>query len=124
MNRRVFVLAAVGVLGVLGGCATAPRTLRFAPAGAALGELETIYGARAGREALTVRVASHGCTAKADFAFYVERKGEALTLAFGRRRLDACRSLAAGTTELTFTWAELGVPPGAPVVLLNPLVGG
>ncbi|HVI34072.1 hypothetical protein [Phenylobacterium sp.] len=119
MNRRVFVLAALA----LGGCATAPRTVVGA-GGAALAELETLQGARAGREALTIRVASRGCTGKADFAFHVERKGGAVTLAFGRRRLDPCRSLAGGTTELSFTWAELGVPPGARVVLLNPLAGG
>ena len=118
MNRRGFVLAAAAVLG---GCATAPRSLVGA-GGAALAELETIQGARAGREALTIRVASRGCTGKADFAFHVERKGGAVTLAFGRRRLDPCRSLVGGATQLTFTWAELGVPPGARVVLLNPLV--
>ena len=122
MNRRVFVLAAAAALGALCGCATGAPTV-LAPAGAALAELEPLHAARAGREALTIRVASHGCTAKADFAFYLERKGEALTLAFGRRRLDGCRSLAGGTTELTFTWAELGVPPRTPVFLLNPLLG-
>jgi len=67
-------------------------------------------------------VASNGCTAKADFAFYVERRAEAVTLAFGRKRIDTCKSFAMGKAELTFTWAELGVPPRTPVFLLNPLV--
>jgi hypothetical protein len=120
MNRRVFVLAALAAAG----CATAPPPPRIqiqAPAGVALAELEPLYAADAGREALTIRVASSGCTTKADFAFYVERRGEAVTLAFGRKKLDACRSFAAGHIDLRFTWAELGVGPRTPVFLLNPL---
>lgn len=119
MNRRLFVLAALA----LTGCATAAVPLRIvAPSGSPLAELEPIYMADAGRDMLTIRVASNGCTAKADFAFYLERKGEALTLAFGRRRVDTCRSFAAGHADLQFTWEELGVPPHAPVFLLNPFV--
>ena len=39
----------------------------------------------------------------------VERRGEAVTLAFGRKRIDTCKSFAMGSADLTFTWAELGV---------------
>lgn len=117
MNRRLFVLAAL----VVCGCATpAPRVI--APAGSDFGELEPLYRADAERDALIISVASNGCTAKADFTFYVERKGEAVTLAFGRKRLDTCKSFAAGRTDLSFTWAELGVTPRTPVFLLNPLL--
>lgn len=120
MNRRVFVLAALAATG----CATVPPPQRIqiqAPAGVALAELEPLYMADASRETLTIRVASSGCTTKADFAFYLERKGQAVTLAFGRKKLDACRSFAPGHIDLRFTWAELGVPPRTPVFLLNPL---
>jgi hypothetical protein len=117
MDRRLFLIAALA----LAGCATAPPPI-LAPAGSALGELEPIYVARAGREALTIEVSSNGCTTKADFAFYVERKGGAVTLAFGRKRLDGCRSFAMDKSELSFTWAELGVDGRTPVFLLNPLV--
>ena len=117
MNRRAFILASLA----LAGCATAPRPA-VTPVALGLGELEPLYRAEAGREALTISVASNGCTAKADFAFYVERKGEAVTLAFGRKRLDPCKSFAMGRVDLAFTWAELGLPPQTPVFLLNPLV--
>jgi hypothetical protein len=116
MNRRAFVLAALA----LSGCATGGVRVS-APAGSGLSELESLYFAKAGREALTISVASNGCTAKADFAFYVERKGQAVTLAFGRKRIDSCKSFAMGKTELTFSWAELGVPARTQVFLLNPL---
>ena len=130
MHRRAFILAALA----LSGCASAPPTVappivpappaRAPTATAAtspLAELEPLYRADAGREALTISVASHGCTTKGDFAFYVERKGEAVTLAFGRKRIDSCKSFAMGKTELSFTWAELGVPPRTQVFLLNPV---
>ena len=117
MNRRLFALAAMA----LGGCATAPSLPTVTPAPKAYGELEPLYSAQAGRDALTIQVGSNGCTAKADFAFYVERRGEAVTLAFGRRRVDPCRSFVQGKTALSFTWEELGLAPRGSVVLLNPL---
>ena len=117
MNRRVFTLAALA----LTGCATvSPPSVR--PAASGLLELEPLHRADAGREGLTISVASNGCTAKADFAFYAERKGQALSLAFARKRVESCKSFAMGKTDLIFTWAELGVEPRTPVFLLNPLV--
>jgi hypothetical protein len=132
MNRRLFVLAALA----LTGCATAkplptrptptpapaPRPAPIpAPLGAPLAELEPLYAAQAGRDAITIRVSSNGCTSRGDFAFYVERRGEAVTLAFGRKHVDTCRSFAMGHIDLVFTWAELGLAPRTPVFLLNPL---
>jgi hypothetical protein len=119
MNRRHFLLAALAV----SGCASLPAPRTLSPAETALAELEPLYAAVARRDAITIRVSSHGCTAKADFAFYVERRGQAVTLAFARKRLDTCKSFAMGKTEFIFTWAELGLDPRAPVFLLNPLVG-
>jgi hypothetical protein len=117
MNRRLFVLTALA----LGGCATVAGPPVVAPAQQILGELEPLFLAQAGREALAIQVTSNGCTAKADFAFYVERRGAKVTLAFGRKRVDRCRSFAMEKADLVFTWAELGLDPRVPVFLLNPL---
>jgi len=129
MNRRLFVLAALA----LSGCATAgpqankpsaaptETTLHPPPAQSVLGELEPLYRAEAGRDAITIRVSSNGCTSRGDFAFFIERRGDAVTLAFGRKRVDTCRAFAMGHADLTFTWAELGLAPHTPVFLLNPL---
>lgn len=116
MDRRLFLIACLAAAG----CATLPPP-QPAPTGP-YGELEPVYAARAGRDALTLRVGSNGCTAKADFAFYLERKGETVQIAFARRKLDPCKSFAQGSTELDFTWAELGLAPRSPVFLLNPLL--
>jgi hypothetical protein len=117
MNRRLFVLAALAV----GGCATVAAPPAGAPAPRGFEELEPLYSAQAGREALTIRVSSNGCTAKADFAFYVERRGDAVTLAFGRKHVDACKSFVMDQTDLAFSWEELGLGSRTPVFLLNPL---
>ena len=116
MNRRLFVLAALA----LSGCATT----RVVTAAAPLAELEPLYSAVAGPDGLTIEVASNGCTAKADFTFYLERRGGAVSVAFARKRIDTCKSFAAGRTELSFGWADLGLAPRTPLFLLNPLEPG
>jgi hypothetical protein len=117
MTRRRLILAATAL--VLAGCATTPVV---AP-GPGPAELEAVHAVTASRAALTVRVASNGCTRREDFAFYVEHKGGATTVAFARKRLDRCRSLAAGYADLVFTLQELGIAPNVPVFVLNPLAG-
>ncbi|MGA0607347.1 hypothetical protein ACO2Q0_15255 [Phenylobacterium sp. VNQ135] len=117
MNRRWVVL---GLLG-LAGCATLPPPRLLTPAAGTMAELEPLYLAWPTAQGLTIRVASRGCTAKADWTFYVERDGHTARLAFARKGLDVCRS-SGGQVDLAFTWAELGLTRGAEVALLNPLV--
>jgi hypothetical protein len=85
--------------------------------------LEPILAASAGRDGVTIRVRSMGCTTKTDFAFYVERRTAGSTLAFARKRVDVCKSRYAPPLNLTFTYAELGLDPTRPIFLLNPLGG-
>jgi hypothetical protein len=138
VNRRLFVLASLA----LGGCASVGAAPPAAPPPAALppppatptpatpatpaappgplAELEPLRSARATREGLSIRVASQGCTAKPDFAFYVERRAGSASLAFGRRHVDTCKR-PGGEAEIVFSWSELGLDPKAPVFVLNPL---
>ena len=115
MNRRLVIVAS---LSLLTACATTGRAPPLAPA--AYEELEPVFAATAGKGLLTLSAASNGCTKKEDFAFYVERRGGAVTIAFARKRLDTCASFAAGRTDLVFTYEELGLAPGAPFFILNP----
>lgn len=120
MNRRAVLMSfAAGLL--LAGCATQSWTPVHVEPLTPMGELEPLYSAVAGKDALTIQVASNGCTQKEDFAFYVEQRAGQPTVSFARKSLDRCRSFAMGRTELTFTWVELGLASRAAVFLLNPL---
>ena len=116
MNRRILLIA--GAL-LLSGCVT---TRVAAPEGAGFDLLEPVYAAVAGKDALTIRVASNGCTKKEDFAFFLEKTPAGPRVAFGRKTLDMCKSFAMGSTELSFTWTELGLDSRANVFVANPLV--
>jgi hypothetical protein len=90
---------------------------------APLEELEPLYAVQKGREGLTIRVKTAGCTAKADFAVYVERRGGSVGVAFGRKQVETCKPAIPGQADLAFSWAELGLAPSTPVLVLNPMAG-
>jgi hypothetical protein len=117
LSRRGFVFAGTAL--TLAGCATTPALLAAAP-GEAFPELEPLLAANAGPDALTIRVVSKGCAAKADFVFRVDRKDGHAVVAFARRRLETCKG-AAGSTELRFTYDELGLTHADRIVIANPL---
>jgi hypothetical protein len=103
----------------LSGCATTrPRLLPAAP-DEVLAELEPVAIVETAAEALTIRVKSKGCAAKADFVFRVDRKIGHAVVAFARRRLETCKG-SAGWAELRFSYDELGVGPGEHIVIANP----
>jgi hypothetical protein len=118
MNRRALLIA--GAM-LLTGCASlAPRIA--APEAAGFELLEPLYAASARADVLAIRVASNGCTKREDFAFFVEKTPAGPRIAFGRKQVDRCRTLAQGQIELTFTWAELGLDGRATVFLANPVI--
>jgi len=113
MDRRAFLLGA-------GAVAMAPAALAQDAPEPAPAELEPVHKVVADRRGLTVRVTTHGCTAKADFAHFTEPKGQTTTIAFARRRLDRCGQRA-GQLDILFSYEELGLAPDEPVMVLNPL---
>lgn len=116
MNRRSLIIAGAGTL-LLAGCA--PRAVYSSP-DAGMVELEPLIAASVAADSLTIRVMSNGCTTKADFAWFVEGKANRYAVAFGRRKLDACKAVAR-QVDLTFGFAELGLPKRAAVAVVNPL---
>ncbi|PIB93326.1 hypothetical protein [Caulobacter sp. FWC2] len=115
LSRRGLVLAGAAL--VLAGCATTPVLLAAAP-GEAFPELEPLLAAKAGSDALTVRVASKGCATKADFVFRVDRHDGHAVVAFARRRLETCKGPSVAV-ELRFTYDELGLTHADRIVIAN-----
>lgn len=104
----------------LAGCATTPTLMAATPA-EAFPELEPLLAASAGPDALTIRVTSKGCAARADFVFRVDRKNGRAVVAFARRRLETCRG-PAGAAVLRFTYDELGLTHADRIVIANEVI--
>jgi len=73
---------------------------------------------------MSVEVASRGCAAPPDLAFFIERRNGVATVAFARRRLQTCREAPGGWVEVAFSREALGLKPHEPVFVLNPLWSG
>ncbi len=106
---------------VLAGCATAARPVLLPAAPDEIwAELELVAIIESGPDALTIGVRSRGCAAKADFVFRVDRRGGHAVVAFARRRVETCKG-PLGQASLRFGYDELGLHPGEPVVIANPI---
>ncbi|MDO9335058.1 MAG: hypothetical protein Q7T61_01530 [Caulobacter sp.] len=114
MTRRHALLAA---LFLVSACAT---KVVYSSPDAGMVELEPLLGAEVRADSLVIRVTSTGCTTKADIAWFVERLGNRVAVAFGRNRIDACKA-APTPMEIAFSYAELGLKPGQSVAIVNPL---
>ena len=112
---------ATGLLLALGGCAGRGGITLVTTAGGEAGGLESLRAVTAEPMGLTIRVASSGCTTKADFAFYVDPTGRRPTIAFARKHLDVCHAPDPGEVMLTFSYGELGLVGRGMLVVLNPL---
>ena len=111
MNRRALLLALTASV------LAAPVLAQDEPAPA---ELEPVHKIIADKRGLTIRVTTRGCTKKADFAHFTEPRGQTVTIAFARKRLDRCGQRA-GQLDILFSYAELGLTKDQPVMVLNPL---
>jgi hypothetical protein len=81
---------------------------------------EVIRQARFADGALVVRVDSNGCTQASDFEVSVEGEAPA-KITLRRTKADMCKALAPDGVELRWTYADLGLEPGTPVRIVNPL---
>ena len=81
---------------------------------------EPIREARFADGGLVVRVDSNGCTQASDFEIAVaDNTPTEITLR--RTKPDLCKALVPDGVELRWTYADLGLEPGAPARILNPL---
>lgn len=73
---------------------------------------------------LVIRVRSNGCTTKDSFEVNVTGSaagGWSFDMSLTRLHADRCRAFLPQGVALTWTKDELGLPPGADVVLVNPV---
>ncbi len=81
---------------------------------------EAIREARFADGALVARVDSNGCTQASDFEVSVS-DGAPVEITLGRTKQDLCKALVPDGVELRWTYADLGLEPGTPARILNPL---
>ncbi len=81
---------------------------------------DPIRSARFEDGALVVRVDSNGCTQASDFELSVT-DGTPAEITLHRVKEDLCRALVRDGVELRWTYADLGLEPGTPTRILNPL---
>lgn len=81
---------------------------------------EAIREARFADGGLVARVDSNGCTQASDFEVLVN-DGSPAEITLRRTKEDLCKALVPEGVELRWTYADLGLEPGAPARILNPL---
>lgn len=122
MISRMTMLATTIAAGLmLGGCVIVDADVRESDWDRA-GHAETLYGAEVGVRSpdVTITVYSGGCTRKEHFATEVDKRGDGrFDVAFRRTTADHCKALVPDGVKLTWSFAELGLPPGAQLRVLN-----
>ncbi len=123
MHKLGFIVASGLAAAMLSGCVIVDADVRESDWGAH-GDFGYLYGAEVnGRDAeVTITARSNGCTQKEDFDFVVRDRGDdEFDLGFRRDRPDNCKALVPDGRRMTWSFAELGLPRQARVMILNPV---
>ncbi len=82
----------------------------------------TVYGAQVHQDEVSFQVSSNGCTDEDSFRTQTASQGaRRFEVAIERVRADNCRAFIPGGVSLSYSFAELGLPEGADVTVLNPV---
>ena len=84
------------------------------------GALEPIHAAAFTKDQAVFWVSSNGCTAKEDLIPIVSLQGGSAVITLRRIDEDTCRKPQDEGVELKWSFDELGLPAGSPVVVNNP----
>ncbi|MBN9480255.1 MAG: hypothetical protein J0I52_08465 [Bordetella sp.] len=103
---------------VLAGCAQTPEALVRTEG--MPGQLEPIHAAAFTRDLAVFRVSSNGCTDKSDVKPFITRLKDSAVITLRRLDEDRCASPVRGGVQVEWTFQELGLPPGANVLVNNP----
>jgi hypothetical protein len=101
-----------------------PPILRQPPGG--VPALMPVYGVSANEWGVTVQLLPAGCNStKADFTVAISKSADRPTILIARRRSANSLVLCKGqppTVDITWSYDDLGLRPGQPFSLANPLV--
>jgi hypothetical protein len=122
MKHLMKLTAATALIASLGGCVIVDAEVeRDWDSGH--GKAGLVYAAEVGLRApeVTVTVHSNGCTQREHFRADVKRHGQpdSYTVTFHRVQEDFCKALVLDGVRLTWTYAELGLPQDAQVIVGN-----
>ena len=126
--RRLGPISALALLPVLGGCivissekgetisVSAPDHTQAVAA-----DLEPLSRISFDGSKMTLVVGSNGCTQISDFEVRIT-EGDKADIAVARIKPDLCRAIVPDGVTLNWTYEELGLKKGQPVIVKNPLV--
>ncbi|MAP94351.1 MAG: hypothetical protein CMK07_05310 [Ponticaulis sp.] len=116
------LLAIAGLTAVLAGCVIIDADSDDDWDASYSSDGERVYSADITDTGLTVRVAASGCTSKDFFDVDVDKKDDdTFTVELNRERRDYCKMMQPEGERLSWSFAELGIPDGATVLLRNPV---
>jgi hypothetical protein len=121
--KSIASLAGATLLAIsLSACAlTNPFTRGDQGAQAAMpGQMEPVHAAVIAHDQALFRVTSNGCTAKSDLTPVVRQARNEAVITLRRIKEDRCQRPVADGLEITWTFEELGLAPGARVSVENP----
>jgi len=125
---RLAAVAAVALLPLLGGCVIyssdgGERKVNINPANQVVTQPEVLEAVRKvdfDGQRMNVVVGSNGCTEASSFEVKI-KDGDPAELSLTRRAPDLCKALVREGVVVSWTYAELGLEPGQPVRVLNPI---
>lgn len=82
--------------------------------------LERLFGVEISADEVAFKVASGGCVTKGHFRL-VQREGRPPILELRRLGFDPCEAYLPFGEWIRYTYAELGLPPGTPLQIGNPV---
>lgn len=124
--RLAVVVAAAALLPLLGGCVIysnegGEKISIVADQGTTRAEaLEAVRKVDFDGQQLNVVVGSNGCTETSSFEVKI-KDGDPAELTLTRRTPDLCKALVPEGVTVSWTYVELGLEPGQPVRVLNPI---
>ncbi len=118
------VLTALALGSLTSGCAVidrlTPRGVETAAAVDLPGQIEPIHAAAIADDTAVFWVSSNGCTHKADLTPVVRRARAGPVITLRRLKEDRCDQRLPQGVEISWSFQELGLEPGARVTVENP----